>query len=274
MVIKLFIALLTFNTFVFADALDDKIISFLDENSYKENRKYIDIIFKNRDLYFDKRDKVDDVKVIKKLKDNGLLRLVFDSPQKLKLTFITNANEAFFVKMIDETLNSLGYYRYIIRQSKKDEYGFKFSINIKTEYATDPELFQRELLKRGAFISDINRTAYDDWTYKINTENAYLNVDTIYNKDIKKYKRTLQNHWLNVKHVKKISITSSRSNNWYPYVAFYDKKMNLLKIYKRDIRTAKITLKLPKDCFYLKVSDKYTINNMKYGINISASGVR
>lgn len=74
--------------------LELKIRSLLDESTYKNNEAYINIIFSPRSEYIF-NNRVDCVKVVQTLKDNGLLNLYFDKPSELRLNFHTSDNPLF-----------------------------------------------------------------------------------------------------------------------------------------------------------------------------------
>ena len=88
------------------------------------------------------------------------------------------------------------------------------------------------------------------------------------------FRRSLDAHWLNVSQVQRLTLTSLRGNNWYPYIAFYDSSMRLLKVYKRDRKTWEVTVRPPRDAVYVKVTDLYTLKNIKDGFRILPKGVK
>ena len=63
------------------EMLDLKIKSFLDEQVYIDNKPYIETILSSKSAYII-NDRVDAVKVVRKLKDDGLLDLFFDKIRK------------------------------------------------------------------------------------------------------------------------------------------------------------------------------------------------
>jgi hypothetical protein len=69
-------------------------------------------------------------------------------------------------------------------------------------------------------------------------------------------------------------IWSLSGNNWYPYVSIYDKELHLLKVYKRDKKTRKITLQLPEETAYVKLADLYSLKNIKQGLRVQAKGTK
>ena len=253
--------------------LDEKIEALLGHQAYEHNRAFIEIIFSPRSSYYT-NENVDVVKVVEQLKENGLLNLFFDKPRQLELTFSTNGHPLFFVKLMSDTLRDMGYYRYITKESKLENSGFSWSISLMSEYATDPTLLRRELLKRGCEIDDIVRRSDTQWNYKIDTTMAHLKLTPLHDKDDLTYKRLNFEKWLDVAAIKKLTLWSLKGNNWYPYIAFYDRSLRLLKVYKRDKKTWQIVLALPRDAAYMKIADLYSLKNIKNGLRLKAQGVK
>ena len=255
------------------ERLDEKITSFIGEESFARNRDYIHIIFAKVDSFYDKEN-INVVKVVETLEENGLLHLFFEEPQQYEMTFHSTGDPLFFVKLMGDTLRDIGYYRYVTKESTNDESGFEWKISLQAEYVTDPVLLRKELATRGCEIIDIVRVSAVDWHYNIDTSKAHLKADKLVSGKKKKYKRLQYAKWLDVEKVKRLSIKSHRANFWYPYIAVYDSSLRLLKVIKEDKETKQFSLELPQESRYIRVSDLYTITNIRYGLEFSPSGKR
>ncbi|MEA3330690.1 MAG: hypothetical protein U9Q29_03240 [Campylobacterota bacterium] len=277
--VKVFIAFVLLFSFSFAeevieeDPLTQKIKTLIDINTYKQNKAYIDIVFSPKSEYYTAY-RVDSVKVIQTLKENGLLDLFFKKPRELKLNFKTSGLPLFFVKIMGDTLRNIGYYRYVTQESTLNSSEFTWSIVLTSEYATDPLILQKELQKSGCDIVDVQRNSATDWSYMIDMRDGYLNMPRLSDKEEVKLKRSLYAHWLNVSQIDKLRIYSSSRNHWYPYIAYYDNSLHLLKVIKRDSRRRNITLDMPSGAYYMKISDIYTLKNIKDGLVLTPSGSR
>jgi hypothetical protein len=245
--------------------LDAKIQVFLDPQTYIENREFINLIFDPREAFY-KNQRVDAVKVVQTLKDNGLLKLFFQSPQELKLNFKTSGAPLFFVKIMGDTLRNIGYYRYVTTASNLDASEFTWNISLTSEYATDPLVLEKELAKSGCKIIDIERNSKYEWTYVIDMRGGFLNLETLQSKQEVRLKRSHYAHWLNVSKIKELKITSSRRNSWYPYIAYYDTSLHLLKVFKDNKICYKTELDIPQNAKYMKISDLYTLKNVRDGL--------
>ncbi len=250
-----------------------KIKSFLDERVYEQNRDFINVIFDPQSDYYE-NERVDVVKVVQTLKENGLLKLFYTSPKEIHLNFKTSGSPLFFVKLMGDTLRNIGYYRYVTIASNLSSSEFTWSISLTSEYATDPLVLQKELQKSGANIIDIDRNSITEWTYVVDMGNSFLNLTQLEDGIEQKLKRSLYAHWLNCEKVKRLKIVSSRRNNWYPYIAYYNSSLHLLKIIKEDTRYRSIKLEIPKEAKYIKISDSYSLKNVKDELTLSPSGSR
>jgi len=253
------------------DPLVTKIKSFLDEKTYENNSEFISVIFDPQSAFYE-NDRVDSVKVVQTLKENGLLKLFFNKPQELKLNFKTSGAPLFFVKIMGDTLRNIGYYRYVTRASHLDSSEFTWSISLTSEYVTDPLILEQELKKSGCKIIDIERNFSDEWTYVVDMAMGYLNIVELHPRKETQLKRSLYAHWLNVSKIKTLTITSSRRNSWYPYIAFYDSSLHLLKVIREDEIYRKLNLNIPQNAKYLKISDLYTLKNVRDKLTLYPGG--
>lgn len=278
--VKLFLSFLFLFSFSFAEelvldsnetTLEQKIQSFIEFDVYEENKEFIKIIFSPKsDFYIN--DRIDVVKVLSTLKDNGLVKLFFNKPQELILHFKTSGPPLFFVKLMSDSLRNIGYYRYVTTASELNNSEFIWSISLNTEYATDPQILQKELEKVGCKIVNVVRKTSAEWTYNVDIANGYLNVKVLKDKENHKLKRSLYAHWLDSSQIQGLKIISSRRNNWYPNIAYYDSSLHLLKVLKQDEKQESILLDIPKRAKYIKVSDMYTLKNIKDELSLYPSG--
>ena len=277
--VRAFLLSLFFVTLAFSapsqgeDPLTAKIKSFLSAKTYRDNRAFINVIFEPKSAYY-KNGRVDALEVVETLKENGLLHLYFKTPQEFQLNFKTSGYPIFFVKIMGDTLRNIGYYRYVTTSSNLDASEFTWSINLKSEYITDPLALEDELHKSRCKIIDIERNSLKEWTYVIDVSKAKLQVPLLKAGKKLKLKRSLYAQWFNVSKVNKLKIKSSRANSWHPYIAYYDNSLHLIKIIKKDKVIYSFASHIPKNATYVKISDLYTLKNVHSALEISASGAR
>ncbi len=256
------------------DLLTQKIKTFVSPKVFEKDRAWLDIIFSPKNEYYTDNNIVDSVKVIQTLKENGVLNLYFKKPREVNISFKTNGNSLFFVKIISDTLQNIGYYRYVTTESNLNDLEFTWKISLTSEYAADPVVLDDELKKSGCKVVDVIRKSPTDWTYVIDMQNAKLNTKVLEKDKKTKLKRSLYSYWLDVSKIQKLKIDSSYRNSWYPYIAYYDKSLKLLRVIKRDKRRTSITLNMRENTHYLKISDIYTLKNIKDSLVLTPIGER
>ncbi|MCK9454496.1 MAG: hypothetical protein WCY51_02770 [Sulfurimonas sp.] len=245
------------------DPLIQKVKSLIAPATFAKDRAYIDIIFSPRSDYYNSQGRVDSVKVIQTLKDNGILNLFFKTPREIKISFKTEGVPLFFVKIMSDSLRNLGYYRYVTKESSYNDSKFTWKISLISEYAADPLILSQELRKSNCEIIDVVRENESDWLYLIDMKDAKLDVSTLEDSEEFRLKRSLYSYWLDVSKVDKIEISSSHRNDWYPYIAYYDKSLKLLRVIKIDKKRSNITLNMRENTHYIKISDIYSLKNIK-----------
>lgn len=247
----------------------EKVHELIGTERFNANEAFIRIIFSD-DKTFMIGTRVDVVKVVETLKENGLLTLFFEHPQTLELTFETNGTPQFFMALMHDTLLEIGYYHYLTERAALNNAAYTWRITIESEYATDPTALQRELAKRGCSILDIERTSPTQWRYLIDMSGAHLKLSPLERGKKVTMKRLVYPRWLNVTDADKLTVWSLKGNSWYPYIAFYDDDLRLLKLYKRDKRSWQIIMSLPRGCAYVKIADLYSRKNMNAGLSVKA----
>jgi len=250
-----------------------KIKSFLDEETYNENSQFIKVIFEPKTAFYE-NERVDSVKVVQTLKDNGLLKLFFSKPSELRLNFKTSGAPLFFVKLMGDTLRNIGYYRYVTVASNLDASEFTWNIALTSEYATDPLVLEEELQKSACKIIDIERNSAYEWTYIIDMDKGFLDIEILTAHEESSLKRSPYAHWLNVSKIKALDILSSRRNSWYPYIAYYNASLHLLKVIRENEIHRSMKLQIPQNAKYIKIADLYTMKNIRDELILKPKGAK
>ncbi|GAB6074529.1 hypothetical protein [Nautilia lithotrophica] len=205
------------------------------------------------------------IKTLEYLQNNGLLDIFFDKPKLIHPTFIfINNNPVFNTKTLYSTLNSLGYYYfYPVKLIKNNTYSI--TLEMKSTHYIDPLLFSKTIAQKGCNVININKN--NNYIYTINCENEHLDTLKVVSKKTK-----LLNakgiYWINPNGFNKIMIYSSKLDNWYPYIVFFDKNLNILNIIAKENSKRIVYLNIPQECAYIKISDTYSKENFKRGIYI------
>jgi len=203
------------------------------------------------------------IKTLEYLQNNGLLDIFFNKPKLIHPSFVfINNNPVFNTKTLYSTLNSLGYYYfYPVKISKNGNY--TITLEMKSTHYIDPLLFSKTIEQSGCKVISINKN--ENYSYTIDCENEHINTLKVIDKKIK-----LLNakgiYWINPNSYNKIMIYSSKLDNWYPYIVFFDKNLNILNIIAKENSKRTVYLNIPAECAYIKISDIYSKENFKRGI--------
>ena len=266
---RLLLSLFLLIAFVKADILDDKIKNLIGSKEYQVHKNLIKIIFKEREKYFI-NEELEIIPILKVLKENGLLNLRFDKPKNLVVEFHTNKDAIKSLKILNDALKALGYYYYFTKSSKYNADGeLVWTIRLNTEYAIDPLILSSELARKECKVVDIIKEKDDKWLYKIDTNFAKIaealfvdsNEKVILQKPLKPY-------FIRIKEGKQLNIIGRKLNHWFPYIVFYDKHLNVLKIIKKNRIYRGLYTTIPDGTEYIKITDLYTLINIKRGLSI------
>lgn len=270
--VKFFVATLFLCVALIADeraALDQTLESILGTKTYSANKTFLSTVFKQKTLYTDGTH-VDLIRVLQTLKENKIINFSLKGSQAVTVSFGTRSPSAFFIKVLSDALRDRGYYKYITKNSSMDDSKFIWTIQYSGDSIIDPIALEAELSKTGAHLVDAQMESPSSWNYEIDTTNAHLNVDKLTNGDNLNLEQVNGEKWVEITDISKIEIISSSTNNWFPYVSFYDASLNLLKVEKVDRKTSDLNLNVPAESVYMKISDIYMLSNMKNGLNIDA----
>ena len=273
--VKLFLAFLLLFTSLLADdgALSSTLNSILGTKSYNANRALINVVFKQKESYYN-GNSIDVIKVMKALENNKLVNLSLKTSQNIILSFSTKGSSVFLVKIMSDALRNIGYYKYTTKEARSAGSQFFWTIEYSGDSVIDPVALDAELAKSGCKITDIQIANPASWSYEIEMSSAHLNATVLDTTTTVNFERDMSEKWIEVLHVSKVEISSNNMNSWYPSISFYDSNLHLLKVEKIDKKTSELTLDLPSDTVYMKISDLYTLSNIKNGFSIQAQTSR
>ncbi|MDA7848237.1 hypothetical protein N8972_01980, partial [Sulfurospirillum sp.] len=184
----------------------------------------------------------------------------------------TKENSLIFMRVINESLSSMGYNYFLTKQALKNSNRFLWEIIISTEHIVDPLILSDRLESRGCFLESIERKSENEWAYVVNTDNIKIDAKKVEANRTVKLKKPIKPYWIEVENMKTISFSSKIADRWHPSIVFYDEKLNIVKDYKKDSATNRLKIKIPVDAKYAKVADLYSLDNIKRGISIYLIG--
>ncbi|AFL67512.1 hypothetical protein [Sulfurospirillum barnesii] len=265
---KLFLILTLSLSFLGAADLHEKIRSFMGTAKYEAQKNLINVLFAQNAQFLNPNGDVNSIKVISVLKKNGLMQLLYDKPVNLRLAFRTKQDPFIFLKIINESLELMGYNYFLTNNALRDSGGFVWEIYLQTEHILDPEVFSNILEARGCTITNIVKNENHYWFYDINSDNAYLSAKKIESGITTPLGKPLNPYWIDIKHAQEITLSANAADRWFPNVLFFDENLNLLSHVKADESTRTLKLKVPQGAVYLKISDTVMLDNIKHGLSL------
>lgn len=269
---RFWVAAFLLSALAWADAVDDKVRSLVDPKSYVIHQRLIDIIFQDRAAFYLDETRLDSVKVVTTLKDNGLLDIFYRSgPRALSATFRTNQSPHFFLKAIGDSLSDLGYNFTLTSSMRQDGFFFEWTLNYRSDHAIDPALLAKRLSIYGILIEDISKQE-DNWFYTLSALTPTLPEAQTIVADAEEPLLLLNpigEYWARIDQVGgRLGVRRKTGGLWFPYAVFYDRDLKILKVltYEQSLRT--LFIKVPEGAVYIKITDNYTTENLKHGIQL------
>lgn len=255
-------------TLSFGASINKEIENIIGKGSYAAKKGLISVLFKERKNFLI-GNRVNLTKVLKTLKDNNLLELDLKETKTLELIFATTGKKALlFVKTVKDVLNAMGYNHTLTAKAVRDESGFLWKVTLRSAAMIDPHLLAREFEKRGGYLTSVKRYSKENWRYNVNVNRAHLKVKKIpFNQKVS-LKKPLKPYWIDITGARSFSIDSKNGNIWHPYIVFYDDELKILDNYTKERKSYNVSLKIPRNAKYVKISDLYTLENIKRGLKI------
>lgn len=252
-----------------ATSFTQKIVNLIGYDEYRINKGLIDYLFSDESKYYS-NGMINYIQVMEKLQENGLLKVSFNTPMSMTITFNINHDPIKSLKIISDSLKSLGYYHYFTKELIYDEeQNIKWTINLKTEAAIDPLMLSKELYENRCFIFDIKKEGLTKWLYTIDTSNSILSdAKKILANEKINLRKPLKPYLLEIENEKRLNIISRPGNQWFPYVVFYDEHLNILEIVKENNEKKGIRLAIPSYTKYIKIEDIYSLSNINRGLSV------
>ena len=263
--VRFFLAILLLSSLLKADILEDKIKNLVESDGYNTHKKLIERIFANRSEFVND-ERVNTHKVLSKLKDNGLLKLFFNEPKELRLTFYSNASPILSTTIISNSLKSMGYLYFVTEESEYVPNRFKQTFVLETEHVLDPAIFIGELKKRGGEAYDIRRNSQTHWEYDIDISSGRISDATYLKPENSITTATgVNEYFFELDGGSFLEIKSKGGNDWHPFVVFFDSHLNIVEILNEESKSLYKNIPLKDGVRYVKISDFFTKSNIKNG---------
>ncbi len=267
--VKVFFVLITILNIAFADVLGSA-REFMDKATYSSQRNLLSVLFAKKSDYVDEFGKVDSLKVLKVLKKNKLLNLTFDSPKLLNLSFDTFYSPVLAMKIVNTSLESLGFNDYLVNYVKKNGNSLNWSISINTQNVVDPILLSDILLQRNCKILSINKQGEFTWRYELDFSNSSLKSIELEQGRRVVLGKPNKPYWFNVSGFKEVFFQAHNKDNWFALITFFDKDLHVIKQINQEEDVKSLHVQIPQNVVYLKVEDRYLLDNIKRGLVVRA----
>jgi len=261
--------ILSLGVFLNASILTEKVETIIGTNDYKIHKSLIELLFKDESQFIS-RGNIRYLKFFKTLQENGLLNLHLDKPSDVKIEFISLNNHFKSYKILNDTMQVIGYRYFFTKAMKIDEEDkLIWDIELKAEYMIDPVVLLDELRKNNCQVNHVESIDFHQWSYEVDCQNARLsNAIEIEKNEKVKFQKPLRAYLLSVENGKSLQVISRNLNNWFPHIVFFNKDLQVLQVIKRDRMYKGLTIKIPNDTRYVKITDMYNLINIKRGLSI------
>lgn len=265
MVRILFVLLFVCN--VFAANLQENVRNLIGDDIYNANFDKIQNIFSNSNEYTDIYGNLDYRKITEILINYSFLNLEMDYVATMRLNFESDAKPLLLVKIVSQALKDMGYVYF--KSVGFDMAGGKtrWSVTVASKSMVNSGQLYETLLKNSAFIKNISKTSESEFVYMLDLDNAYLITERL-PKSKDEFIKPIEAFFYKINDKSTLAIQSHRQNNWRPIIKIFDKNLDLIKQLKEDKKTNFVNFELPKNAYYIRISDIYTLENIKYGLII------
>lgn len=253
------------------DLVDNKIINLIGQDNYDLHKNFIDEMKNNKDILVNNKN-INYNNLLRSLKERALLNTSFSEQTEITVVFtIVNSNKKGF-KIIQDVLSSIGYAYYFTDFIKSIDGNLIWQIHFKSDFALDPYSLNAELLKFQTAIIDINKMAPTKWEYTISLQDGILyDVKNLILDEKLTLPMPLEPYIVSLPKGRELLIMSDKANNWVPKISFYDTDLNALGTIEMKSVYEVIKVSIPKNAQYAKISDRYTLLNLKRGLSIVIS---
>ncbi len=249
-----------FSLFLSAGALEQSVRKIVGERTFAKNRLIITTVFAHKDRFY-REGRLDLVKIVRVLRRLGLIKERFSQPTPQEVLFSSFDRSPLFLRLAMEGIEQGGILGAVISKAQVDEEGAALAFGVVSQEAIDIAGIGAYLQRHGVKVLGLDRQG-ERWHLFCESSQAFLT-------QAKEPETLSEPIWLNVFGKKKITITSHSKNHWYPQVAIYDRKLRPLELIEKSQKTDSLEIALPKGSYYIKIADKFSIKNIRYGLGIA-----
>lgn len=254
---------------LFGSEIEDYIRNFIGEQAYYTNQNFVKRLFKDKEKFIHE-GKVDDFSILKTLKDNGLLELVFSEPSELQITIKARSKPIFLTRVMNSTLSSIGYSYFTISKAKYEQGEIELTFSLVTEHILDPVIFLNELKKRGIVPLRVKRDSLLHWEYDLEIQNwVVLSAMPLSKQERFDVKKISGEYWFDVQTPGVLYVKKKNPRiGWFPRIVLYDKNLQILEIITQNSFASESEIVLNEKTAFVMVTDLNNPARLKYGLSV------
>ena len=251
---------------LFGATLEEEIISIIGPEKFQRNQAVLNAVFLDRNRYL-RNGMVDVVKVVQVLDRIGLIQKDFPTRQRHAIVFKAYSHPYLFFKVAFDALKAADLFEYEIVKIEKNEQEYLLHIAYTSSRLADPVAIARYFAKSDMGVVHIQKRQ-NSWEYTIDADSGALLAPKVIRKlKIAPIRKAV---WIRVENIEKLMIFSALGNRWFPKIFIYDRWLRPVDVVQKEHKSVQFGLKLPKESYYIKISDKFTLKNIKNGLTIVA----
>lgn len=256
--------------FLWGDGIDESIENFIGKESFYTNQNFINRLFKDKQKFYTSGHNLDYYVILKTLKDNGLLELVFKRPSEVRLSFRAKTKPIFLTHTINNTLSSLGYSYFTVSKAQYSQSQSELTFLLVTEHIVDPVVMLNELKKRGLGAKSVYRVNSFDWVYELEIQDwVIMNAIRLEKAGRLELKNISGEYWFETKKAGSLKITKRNNKvDWFPRIVLFDKNLQILEIVTQESLAKSAEISITDQTAFVMVTDLNNPARLKYGITI------
>ena len=253
----------------YASPVENMAAQFMGPSAYQTQRNLVRILFSDKEAFIDpKSGEPHAIKILETLKENGLLNLFYPDTKSITITFSAKEHPMLFMRIVNESLQSIGYSYYLTRHIRQDGDGIQWTIGVSTQHLVDPVLLSRQIEARGAKIQNVIRQGEWEWHYQINTHDAKPKIEPYGLNTTIALGKPIQPYWVNVSDASKMRLRSHAADKWFPSIVFFDATLHIIEEVRYEDARSSLHVSIPENAVYAKIEDRFTLDNIKRGLHL------
>lgn len=256
---------------LWGDGVDESIENFVGKESFYTNQNFINRLFKEKQKFYTSEHHLDYHAILKTLKDNGLLDLVFKQPSEVRITFKAKTKPIFLIRMINNVLSSLGYSYFTISKAQYIQDQSILTFSLVTEHIVDPVVILNEFKKRGFISLLVKKETNFNWLYELEMQDWVIVGATILDHTTRvELKNISGEYWFAPKRAGNLEIMKKGNRvGWFPRIVLFDKNLQILEIITQETLVKSVGVNVTDQTAFVMVTDLNNPARLKYGISVS-----